>query len=276
MANTMPRPTIVEWFSIFAARYTFKFLLFKLFMCFMILSQLIKVISDIKKYGKDFYYKIDKTKYIIILATVYLSISHVKLMPFFVIAALCFMYEDFYTLIKDIKIPAYKEKSVYGLVLILSLFTLLTRDISLPVGFNRYPVKEVEFVRINNLNGKLLADFGYGSYISYKLYPNNLIFMDGRYEEVYYDYMLPVLNEFFMVKTNWDYVLKHYTPDVMIIQKSYPVYEKLSNIKDWKLVYEGEMFGVFLPASRVKKEYILPSDNQQYYKDSLFNTGIKF
>ena len=276
MANTMDRSEIVEWWSIFSSFHLFRQILFKLYMIIMIATETVYVFKIIKQYGKNFYLNIDKTKYIVLLATLYLAVSHVKLIPLFIITSLCFVYEDFYKLIKNIKLPSIKDKLVYGLVLFISLFTLLTRDISLPVGFNRYPVKEVEFIKINNLQGKLLADFGYGSYISYKLYPNNLIFMDGRYEEVYYDYMVPILKEFFLANKNWDYVLKNYRPDVMIIQKSYPIYEKLSKLKGWQLVYNGDLFGVFVPSETAKSNYIQPTNNQEYYKNSLFDTNIKF
>ena len=70
-----------------------------------------------------------------------------------------------------------------------------------------YPVKEVEFIKQNHLNGKILVNFGLGSYVSYKLYPQNLIFMDGRYEEVYYDYMVPMLKNFYLANQNWDEIL---------------------------------------------------------------------
>ena len=42
-----------------------------------------------------------------------------------------------------------------------------------------------EFLRINNIKGNIIVPFEMGSYISYKLYPQNLIFMDGRYDGVY-------------------------------------------------------------------------------------------
>ena len=38
-----------------------------------------------------------------------------------------------------------------------------------------------------NIKGNIITPFALGSYTSYKLYPNNLIYIDGRYEEVYYD-----------------------------------------------------------------------------------------
>ena len=275
MANTMQRPDIVEWWSIFSKFHMFRMLPFKAFMFGILISEIIYLIKYLKELGKNWYNKIDKTKYIIIITTTYLSVIHVKLIPFFVIAALCFMYEDFYKLIEKIKLPAWKDKAVYAVILLVSFVTLTSRDFSVPVGFNRFPVKEVEFIKQNNIKGRILADFGFSSYISYKLYPNNLIFMDGRYEEVYFDYMVPILKEFILYNPHWNYLLDEFPPDVMIIQKFAKIYNHLSG-NGWKLVYEGDLFGVFVPESKAKNEYIQPSSDMQYYKDTLFTTDIKF
>lgn len=277
MANTMQRPYIIEWWGLFSKFYLFKQIKFKLFMIGTILVEALSIHKDIKLNSvKKWYEKADKVKYIIILATLYLAITHVKLLPFFAIASLCFIYEDFYKLIKNIKFPSWKDKVIYGLILGLSTFTFLAKDFSVPVGMDNYPVKEVEFIKINNLKGKILSNFGYGSYISYKLYPNNLIFMDGRYEEVYNDYMVPLLKEFFLAYPNWDQIFKYFPPDVMIIEKSYPVYTVLSSSKEWKNVYEGKYFGVFIPSRVAKQKYKQPTDDVNYYKNTLFTTGINF
>ena len=139
-----------------------------------------------------------------------------------------------------------------------------------------YPVKEVEFIKINNIQGKLLTDFGYGSYAAYKLYPQNKIYMDGRYEEVYYDYMVPVLKEFFMVYPNWRQLFTYFMPDIMILGNTYPIYNTLKNGNEWAVVYEGKQFGVFVPKNKVQKSYKKPTDDMGYYKNTLFSTGIKF
>lgn len=267
MANTMPRTYVAEWWGLFSKAHLFKHLEFKFFMLFVLLVETLQI-----KKIKEWYKNADKVKYIILLSTLYLAISHVKLMPFFAISSLCFVYEDFYKLIQNIKLPIWKDKLVYGLLLFLLLFSLSIKEFSVPVGFDVYPVKEVEFVKQNKLSGKILVNFGLGSYVSYKLYPHNLIFMDGRYEEVYYDYMVPMLKNFYLANENWDEILTYFPPDVIIVENYYPVYNKLKT--SWHAVYEGKIFGVFV--KQPQKQYIQPSDDIKYYEKTLFDTEIKF
>ena len=277
MANTMPRPHIIEWWGLFSKYFLFKQIPFKIFMLGSVLAEGIFIGKEIKASSlKDWYNKADKVKFIVLLATLYLAISHVKLLPFFAIASLCFVYEDFYKLIENIKLPIWKDRCVYTAILFSSIFTLSIKDISIHVGMEIYPIKEVEFIKINNIQGKLLTDFGYGSYVSYKLYPQNKIYMDGRYEEVYYDYMVPVLKEFFMVYPNWRQVFTYFMPDVMILENTYPIYNTLKNGNEWELIYKGKQFGVFVPKNKVQNSYKKPTDDMEYYKNTLFSTGIKF
>ncbi len=260
MANTMKRPYIMEWWGIFSQYYMFKYIIFKIFMIVVCGIEFLQI-------KKTNWQKIDKVKYIILTATLYLAITHVKLLPFFAIASLCFVYED---------LPQFKDKIICYALIFISMLTFAIKDFSIPLGMDAYPIKEVEFVKQNNLKGKILVNFGLGSYVSYKLYPNNLIFMDGRYEEVYYDYMVPMLKEFFLVNPNWHETLEYFPPDVMIIENYYPIYNKLKEDKEWKAVYEGKVFGVFLPVSKSNREFKQPSDDLNYYKKNLFNTDIKF
>ncbi len=260
MANTMKRPYIIEWWGLFSKYYLFKHIIFKIFMIFVCIIEFLQI-------KKISWQKIDKVKYIILLSTLYLAISHVKLLPFFAIASLCFVYED---------LPQIKDKMICCALICISIFTFAIKDFSIPVGIDTYPIKEVEFIKQNNLKGKILVNFGLGSYVSYKLYPDNLIFMDGRYEEVYYDYMVPLLKEFFLAYPNWHQIFDIFPPDVMIIEKAYPIYNKLKEEKEWKAVYEGKLFGVFIPASNANKQFKQPSDDSNYYKNTLFDTDIKF
>lgn len=260
MANTMKRPHIIEWWGLFSKYYLFKHIIFKIFMLCVCAAEFIQI-------KKESWQKIDKVKYIVLLSTLYLAISHVKLLPFFAIASLCFVYED---------LPQLKDKAVCYALIFISLLTFAIKSFSVPIGIDVYPVKEVEFIKQNNLKGNILTNFGLGSYVSYKLHPNNLIFMDGRYEEVYYDYMVPLLKEFFLAYPNWHQIFDYFPPDVMIIENSYPVYEKLKQGNEWNAVYEGENFGVFLPISKAKKEFKQPTDDTNYYKNTLFDTDIKF
>lgn len=277
MANTMKRPYIIEWWGLFSKFYLLKQIKFKLFMFVMIITELIYSIKLIKNEKlKNWYSNIDKVKYIILLSTLYLAISHVKLLPFFAISALCFVYEDFYKLVENIKLPHWKDRAVYIMLLFLSIFTLSAKNFSIPVGMDIYPVKEIEFIKQNNIEGNLLINFGYGSYAAYKLYPQNKIYMDGRYEEVYYDYMVPMLKEFMLAYPHWKELITHFRPDVMVLEKKYPIYNTIKNEKQWVAIYEGNVFGVFVPIEKEKQSYKKPTSNMEYYKNTLFTTDIKF
>lgn len=277
-ANTMARHEIVEWWSIFSKFHMFRLKLFKLFMLCVVIIETCKLVRSTKAAGniKSWYEKLDKTKIILLLATGYLAIKHLKLLPFFVITGTIFAYEDFFKLTENLKLPKVKECIIYTVLIVISLIPLTLKEFSIPLNTNNYPVKEVEFVKINNIKGNVLTNFGLGSFVSYKLHPNNLIFMDGRYEEVYFDYMIPLLKKFFLVLPGWYEIYEKYPPDVMIIEKYYPVFDALDKSSEWVKVYQGESFGVFLPKHKVKKEYKQPSNDRKYYKNTLFDTDIKF
>lgn len=277
-ANTMERPHIVEWWGLFSKYHLFKQKAFKIFMLVILAIEGLKFIkiTYLAKNIKEWYLKLDKVKIILLLSTLYLAIKHIKLLPFFVITGTIFGYEDYFKLIKDIKIPKIRYGIIYTMLIIMCIIPLTVKKFSIPVNTKAYPVKEIEFVKINNIKGNLLVNFGLGSYASYKLYPHNLIFMDGRYEEVYYDYMVPLLKKFYLAEPQWYEVLEKFPPDVMIIEKKYKIYSVLNNIEDWTNVYEGERFAVFVPQSRTQKLYKQPSDDKNYYRDTMFETDIKF
>ena len=62
----------------------------------------------------------------------------------------------------------------------------------------------------------------------------------------------------------------------MIIEKQYPVFAALKASKELKIVYEGKYFGVFLPSEDADKKFKQPADDLNYYKNTLFTTGINF
>ena len=277
MANTMKRPDVAEWWGLFSSFHLFRQIPFKIFMFGTLAAELILTIKSLRsKNLKAWYTSLYKTKFIVLAGTLYLGISHIKLLPFFAIAGTSFIYEDFYRLIQKIKMPVWKDKVIYFAFLTVIALAFFTKELSIPVNTQAYPVKEIEFIKINNIKGNLLINFGLGSYASYKLYPQNLIYMDGRYEEVYFEGMVPLLKKFYLVNPHWNEILEKYPPDVMVIEKYYPVYEVLSKSKFWCKIYEGQVFGVFIPEKDKKANYKQPSDDINYYKNTLFDTSIKF
>lgn len=286
-ALIMKRPDVMEWWGLFSKFYLHKYILLKTLMAIFGLSLLPKLNNFSLK-------TIDYTKVMVVSATLYMSVMHVKLVPLFVIAAMCFMYDDFYEffnwLINGIfrgifrgifdKTEVFKNVVIYTIIGLFAFFSLPEKFNEPLLGWKQYPLREIQFIKQNNIKGKLLINFGLGSYAAYKLYPNNLIFMDGRYEEVYYNGMVPLLKKFYLVnnmnKGGWDEVLKKFPPDVMVIENYYPVYKVLKRDKRWTCLFEGDLFGVFVPRWKEKSSYDVPTNDIKYYKNTLFDTRIKF
>jgi len=276
MANTMPRPDVMEWWGLFSKFHLYKQIPFKIFMLLTIALETIKIFNNRKKSTlAETLKNIDKSKAIVLIVTLCLAIKHIKLLPFFVICGTAYCYEDFNELLET-KLPKWTEKFTLILIAAICIFGLTVKNYDLPLGKVEYPHREIEFLKINNLKGNLLINFGLGSFASYKLYPNNKIYMDGRYEEVYNEDMVPLLKQFYLVKENWDEVLKKYPPDIIIIEKYYPIYEKLNSDPNWSNVYDTKNFAVYVKTNEKKEKYKQPDNSLEYYKNTLFDTSVKF
>ena len=287
-ATTMKREMITEWRSAFLARNLNLFIRYKIYLVSMLLVQITYIIKN-----KINYEKLDKTRLLIILAMTYLSVTHIRHHTFFIFAAGTLLYDEFYSLFNSLmsyikekfnikneeNIKTFvlaKEILVYFILLIISIPPLLASNKEIRITETKYPRYAIEFLKINNITGNLLISFNWGSYAAYKLYPKNLISMDGRYEEVYDPNLLIDINNFNMLKEDWDKILKKYKTDVMIIDTEYPVYLKLQNSPDWELVFTNNIAGVFVPKDKVKEKYLYPTPDIEYYNKTLFDTDIKF
>lgn len=277
-ANTMQRSLVTEWSGIFS-KYMgfFQYFQFKLFVLILLLTEFALIIKQLKQ--KTFYF--DKTKFLVLAITLYFGIQHIKLIPLAVISLTCFLYDDFYTVFNSLtknifnRNSTIKDPIIYFIIIIFSLSTIYTRGFGPYLDWSRFPVKAVEFIKINNIKGKLFSDFTFGSYISYKLYPQNKVFMDGRYEEVYDVKLLPISAYFQTGFKGWEKFLNIYPPDIILLEKVQPVYRLLEKDNSWKAVFEDKSFIVFVKSDTVRK-YKKPSNDINYYKKNLFNTNIDF
>ncbi len=286
-AGLMNREYITEWASPFSKKYLFDYLSYKYYLIVMIITQIVYLI----KYRTG-YKNIDKTKLLIILTVTYISITHLRHQTFFIFTAGTLLYDEFYTLFNSLikffakkirpdseeiknNIVLLKEITVYFLLIIIG-FSRLTDIQKMRITETKYPRYAVQFIKDNNIKGNLFVDFSWGSYCIYKLFPNNLIAMDGRYEEVYNPDLLNDFKNFHLVQNDWSKVIRDFKTDVMIIEKKYPIYKKLLTIKEWKQVFDNNVFAVFLPTDKVKEEYIYPIVNDEYYNQTIFHTDIEY
>ena len=280
-ALSLNRIHITEWQSAFFSTKTpiisHSYLKFKLFFYPCILLFTFSIIKNLKNIGiKEYYKKIDKTKWFIIIFTMLIALKSLRFHVFFSYSVLALCYLDFYQIFNK-KLPHLvdfaKETILCTLVMISCISSLYSYKFINTVYEKEYPIYCAEFIKINNLKGNLLANFHLGSYLSYKLYPNIHIFMDGRYEEVYDNDLINQMGRSFLALDGGEF-LKNNHVDLIIIDKFYPLYKELKKDKDRFLAYEDDSFALFLLLKDKKKSYKLPAKDKRYYDSTKFETNI--
>lgn len=119
----------------------------------------------------------------------YFAIRNIPLFVFTTFIPFCYAYSTLFTDNKNRFVHFYKNKQFITLFVCTILIGILFYHTiqKIPTNANEYTVKEygknaILFYKNNNLRGPLFNNFDIGSYIEYKLYPQEKVFVDGRPE----------------------------------------------------------------------------------------------
>ncbi len=267
-AGTMHRKYITEWWPFYHKRHFWYYFPIAAFLIFTALVNFIQALRQ-KKF--------DITKSLTIIVTLYMGLAHVKLLslPLIALSALC--YNDIVKLFRFLKKGfIYFNILACAAILISAILFIPFKGLNIPKAQGyKFPYYETEFIKINDIKGNIVVPFGFGSYVSYKLYPNNLIYMDGRYEEVYNNKEYYVLRDYELAEPNWQDIVKNYPTDILMPLKYTEIYPVLLNNPDWKQIYEGVSCGVFVKKEAAKSNYLEPAYIKNYYRLTMFkNKGV--
>lgn len=260
-ANTKNRTYITEWWPAIANRHILYY--YQPF-CISAITSLIALCDITNK--KRF----NLTRFLALLTTTYLGFTHVKLLSIAIITVASLYHNEILSFLhkKTIKIA----NIITTLVISISvLYIPFTHPLTARVDLEKFPAMETEFLKINKISGNILTSFGQGSFVSYKLYPQNLIYMDGRYEEVYYDKEFDNLMHFERGDKTWDTVLKEYPTEILILEKDSHCYNYFKNIPTWTKIYEGHSAAIYIKKNKKRNNYLKPSENIKFYQRTAFD-----
>lgn len=276
------RTFIGEWGAFNFFGNVNEFIGFKIFVLIFLASIFYKIICKDKK--------TDRVEIITLFATLYISVEHTRHVVFFSIAAAVFCFK-YYLILADMlinKINIFKNASqhllslvafsknafVYFFILTFSVYIIITSPFV--IELSSYPTSAVEFIRINKLKGNLLVPFNWGSYALWKLYPQNLVSGDGRFNEPYtYESYLDVYKITFF-ENDWEKALYKYHHDVILMYKNGKTEKSMLKSKQWKAVYKDKKAVVFVPASMPDKKWLKPNHNEDYYIKTKYENDINF
>lgn len=292
-SSYIDRSFITEWKPLF----NYINLQGNLFFFFLIISYLgcIYKLFKAKKANISF----DKTQIIMIILISYLSISHLKHIMLAMIAITIYLYDDilefFGLIIEKIKTKIIiKEKVLnflkkfilcifYFAIFLYSLMVLcvypLKESYKNQVKLH-YPIYAMEFLKQNNIKGKIITSFQVASFVGYKYYPDYKIFVDGRQEQVYESSTVDEILDFIdQTGKNPNKILDIYQPDIVLLeQNSIPAIQYMNQDKRYSMIYMDNYFLVYV-LNKYKKntnDYIIPDKNNKNYFIKLFDTNIDF
>lgn len=290
-ATTMTRPNIIEWQPPFSPHFLTKLIKFKIFLLGFMGLFVTYFIKNYKalteetklKKLKELWNKIDKTKFILILVMFLLSLKSMRFISYFIFILIPFCYDDFYKIFsKQLKEShnRIKEYLIFSIIFVTFILNVYVRDFKYGNFHTIFPLSEIEYVIENEVKGNIFVPFETGSYTAYKLYPNNFILQDGRYEEVYPLYLN---DEYAKIITlgaiGWKEKLDSIHHDIIIPYKVSALYENLKNHPDYFLIMESRTFALFIRKDvyfKIKQPAHIPTDKPEFYEKILWRNNINW
>lgn len=253
-ALSMPRPRITEW-QMLVQRADITFLV-AYGICVMALLYA-SIDSALRRRKLSFG----------VLILFFLSVQaylHVKFIPLFGIASLCYLPDLLQTTPLGRKVAAinrdWRDLAAgtwliwFGLLLLTAInsgagsWDLLVPGEPVPKieDSRTYPVGAVNYLHDHRFTGRLMTPFDYGAYVSWRLFPLVRVSLDSRYEAVYSEEVFNKNLDFYSAKAGWQSTLSRYPTDAVLVPTAEPVAAHMTET-GWNRVYSDSHFEVYVP-----------------------------
>ena len=123
-----------------------------------------------------------------------------------------------------------------------------------------YPVGAVQYMRENGFRGNLLTPFEVGAFVSWKMYPDVKVSLDGRFEVAFAPELLERHLHFYGAGEGWPAFLDELPTDAVLVRSDAPVATELGRRPGWRRVYRDDAFELF---ARDAVAPLLPSADQR-------------
>jgi hypothetical protein len=111
-----------------------------------------------------------------------------------------------------------------------------------------YPVGAVDYLRRSDFRGNLLTPFSAGAFVTWELYPDVLVSLDGRYEVAFEPGLLDRHLAFYRAEGDWERLLDDPPADAVLARSDAAVVAELGRRPGWGRVYSDDAYHVFARA----------------------------
>ena len=103
----------------------------------------------------------------------------------------------------------------------------------------KFPVHAVDWLEANPQEGKMFNNFIWGGYLLYRMFPQELVFIDGQ-TDFYGEAFSREYAQVVRLEDGWEGILVKYDVSWTIVETSQPLVSALQSELDWKVVYHDD------------------------------------
>jgi len=137
------------------------------------------------------------------------------------------------------------EKNHKGILFPLIAVGLLLYTSMVQTGYNPannfdpdiYPVQAVNWLETNPQNGNMFNEFTWGGYLLYRMFPRDLVFIDGQ-TDFYGESFTHEYAKVMMLENGWPDILTKYDVSWAIVETRRILIPTLQSELNWKIVYQ--------------------------------------
>lgn len=107
------------------------------------------------------------------------------------------------------------------------------------------PVKAVDFILREGIEGRMFNTYHYGGYLIYRLYPRQQVFIDGR-ADMYGDLFIQDALAIYQGSSQWKERFEHYGIDYVICESEAPLRQLLLEEGHFRRVFDDGMHSVLV------------------------------
>jgi hypothetical protein len=123
-----------------------------------------------------------------------------------------------------------------------TIYTITTND---QAQKETFPVSAVDFLVEREISGNMYNLYHWGGYLIWRLYPERMVFIDGR-ADVYGDAFIEEYLRVYQLRESWQQPLEIYDISVVLVDKGSSLSTVLSERADWARLYSDDKAVIFV------------------------------
>lgn len=117
------------------------------------------------------------------------------------------------------------------------------------------PAGAADWIEAHPSNGRIFNTYHWGGYLTWRLYPDYSVFIDGR-AELHGDALIRQYVEIYNTRNDWQQLLQSYDVSYVLVEPDYPLAQQLNQTQGWYEVYADRVSVLYM---RKQPTYINPA-----------------